>query len=286
MLVSVIIPVYNGEEFIKETLESVLAQNVDDMEVIVVDDCSEDGTEEAVKSLGDPRINYFKNDRRIERSESRNKGFKLSQGMYIFFLDHDDRWKEGYLESSIEVLKQGADAVYSVPREYIDGKGKVVRVSRKRVPSDPYVMVFGANMGFPSASGFRRESFPGFRSEYILREDWELFVRMAISGKKIEIIDNNKVQIRDHGTRSSRKRSLLEPTLRVWETHRDSVPEPYRAEFTFHVGLTCLRYGKLKKGWSLVAESILRKPSLLKEPRNILYPLKWGFRLDRSLSEK
>src|SRR5438552_12366709 len=88
--VSVIIPVFNGERYIRQTIESVLAQTYQDFELLVIDDGSTDGTAEAVKE-------YEKNLRYVRQgnggaSKARNQGIRLSQGEYLAFQDADDLW--------------------------------------------------------------------------------------------------------------------------------------------------------------------------------------------------
>ena len=104
--VSVIIPVYNGKKFIGKAVETALSQTFHDIEIIIVDDASVDGTGEELvtgyKRLIGNKITYYKNDRNRERAFSRNKGYELSGGEYIFFLDMvghvEDRKVAGALE--------------------------------------------------------------------------------------------------------------------------------------------------------------------------------------------
>ncbi len=86
---SIVIPTYNRAHLIRKTIESVLAQEDQDFEVIVVDDGSEDNTEEVVRGVGDERVHYFKKDN-AERGAARNYGAIRAQGRYVNFLDSDD----------------------------------------------------------------------------------------------------------------------------------------------------------------------------------------------------
>ena len=88
--VSVIIPTYNRAHLVGRAIRSVLNQTYQDFEIIVVDDCSTDNTEEIVKGFNDHRIRYMRHDRNRGGSAARNTGIKASQGKYIAFLDSDD----------------------------------------------------------------------------------------------------------------------------------------------------------------------------------------------------
>ena len=91
---SVIIPTYNRKEFLADAINSVLSQTQKSLEVIVVDDCSTDGTGDFVKSLTDERIRYFRNDKNSGQEVSRMNGFRQARGKYITFLDDDDYYTD------------------------------------------------------------------------------------------------------------------------------------------------------------------------------------------------
>ena len=107
-LISVIIPLYNSEHLIKETLASVLSQTYQNIEVLVVDDCSTDSSYAIVEELAkkDNRIKLFKNEVNSGAAVSRNVGLKNSTGRYIAYVDADDLWKEDKLEKQIKFLKE------------------------------------------------------------------------------------------------------------------------------------------------------------------------------------
>ena len=89
-LVSIIIPTYNRWKYITRAINSCLNQTYENIEVLVIDDCSDDNTEEVVKSIQDDRLKYFKNQKNSWPCISRNNGIKFSKGQYINFLDDDD----------------------------------------------------------------------------------------------------------------------------------------------------------------------------------------------------
>lgn len=104
--VSVIIPTYNRASYLKEAIESVLAQTYKDFELIIVDDGSTDNTEEVVRSFDDERIIYKKKQREGHPGKTRNVGLDLARGEYIAFLDDDDLWLPEKLEEQIKALEQ------------------------------------------------------------------------------------------------------------------------------------------------------------------------------------
>lgn len=107
-LVSIITPSYNTSRFIGETISSVRAQTYQNWELIIVDDCSTDNTDQIVQGfqLIDGRIHYLKNEKNQGAAISRNKALALAQGRWIAFLDSDDLWYPDKLERQISFMVQ------------------------------------------------------------------------------------------------------------------------------------------------------------------------------------
>lgn len=103
--VSIITPSYNTAGFIAETIESVLAQSYSNWELIIVDDCSTDNTDEVVgRYLADKRIRYIKNDINSGAAVSRNCALREAKGRWIAFLDSDDLWMPEKLEKQLNFM--------------------------------------------------------------------------------------------------------------------------------------------------------------------------------------
>ncbi|RKY06239.1 MAG: hypothetical protein DRP56_07800 [Planctomycetota bacterium] len=123
-IVSVIIPTYNAKELLAEAIGSVLSQTLADLEVVVIDDGSTDGTDEAVKATGDPRIRYYYKENGGV-SSARNMGLDKATGQYIAFLDSDDLYPPEYLETMVSALENNPDygVAYTAPiTHFLDGK--------------------------------------------------------------------------------------------------------------------------------------------------------------------
>ena len=103
-LISVCIPVFNGEQYIRESVESVLAQTEERFELLVVDNCSTDRTAEILTEYDDPRIKAFKNDRNLGLFGNFNRCIELAGGEYIVILPHDDFMLPTFLETFSRAL--------------------------------------------------------------------------------------------------------------------------------------------------------------------------------------
>ena len=107
--VSVLIPLYKTQiAYLKEAIDSVLAQTFTDFELVLLDDCPEDNREKVVKSFMDKRIKYFKNEKNLGITRSRNKLIDLAQGEYLAVMDHDDVAMPERFAEQVKVLDMHA----------------------------------------------------------------------------------------------------------------------------------------------------------------------------------
>lgn len=105
--VSVLMPVYKTkEEYLREAISSILNQTFTDFEFLILDDCPDDDREKIVKSYQDKRITYFKNEKNLGISASRNKLIDMAQGEYLAIFDHDDISMPTRLEKQVVYLDE------------------------------------------------------------------------------------------------------------------------------------------------------------------------------------
>jgi glycosyltransferase involved in cell wall biosynthesis len=109
--VSVVIPTYKRAAFLKAAIRSVLSQTFQDFEIIVVDDASDDLSEEAVRSFRDLRIRYMRHETNRGQGASRNDGIRQALGEYIGFLDDDDQWLPEKLGRQVALLDNSSPEV-------------------------------------------------------------------------------------------------------------------------------------------------------------------------------
>ncbi len=129
-LVSIIIPTYNSEKFIKKTVMSALQQTYKKIEIIIVDDCSKDNTRFVIKELSkqDSRVRFVFQEKNQGAAVARNTGIQNAYGKYIAFLDSDDTWVSNKIEKQIEILQKGNPFVYCA-YDFVDGDG--VKIGNK-----------------------------------------------------------------------------------------------------------------------------------------------------------
>lgn len=105
-LVSIIMPSYNTGIFIEEAIQSVLNQTYQNWELLIVDDCSTDCTEQILSLFTDKRIKVFQNEKNGGAAISRNKALKVASGKWVAFLDSDDKWLPTKLEKQVQFMRE------------------------------------------------------------------------------------------------------------------------------------------------------------------------------------
>jgi glycosyltransferase involved in cell wall biosynthesis len=180
--VSVIIPTYNRGWTLRAAVDSVLAQNYRDFELIVVDDGSTDNTAEILQSYG-PDVQVLRQ-ANAGVSAARNTGVDSAKGIFIAFLDSDDRWLPDKLGVQVDFFASHPEAVICQTEETWIRKGK--RVNPKKVHQKPSGRIFKASLALclvsPSAVMLRKaliDEIGGFDETLPACEDYDLWLRVS-----------------------------------------------------------------------------------------------------------
>ena len=132
--VSIGLPVYNGEQFLREALDSLLGQTFENFELIILDNASTDGTEKICREYANKnrRIRYYRNEENIGAARNFNRVFELSTGKYFKWAAHDDICAPSFIAACVEVLEREDSVVLCYPKtKLIDKDGNYVGVSYK-----------------------------------------------------------------------------------------------------------------------------------------------------------
>jgi len=127
--VSIGLPVYNGDRFLRQAVESILNQTFGDFELIISDNASTDGTEEMCRGLAaqDPRVRYVRNARNIGGGRNANQVFELARASFFKWHPHDDYIAPEYLERCIEVLRRDPSVILCLSKVRVVGvEGEVL----------------------------------------------------------------------------------------------------------------------------------------------------------------
>jgi glycosyltransferase involved in cell wall biosynthesis len=208
-LVSVLMPAYNQAPFVRQAIESALAQTVRELEVIVVDDGSTDETAALAAEFRD-QITYIRQ-QNAGPSAARNTALAAARGSLIQLLDADDELYPDYLERMIECVEREPEAsVFTASWDEIDASGAVTgRIEAAPWPQDTFHALFDPMLvGPPSRYLVRRAAIDkaGFFDPAMRAcEDWDVWVRMAAAGCRFVAVPEARVRYRSHpGSRSKR----------------------------------------------------------------------------------
>lgn len=185
-LVSVIIPAYNSEDTVTQTIYSVLNQTFKDLEIIVIDDGSKDNTIGRVREIEDSRVKLFPYENGGV-AKARNRGIAHARGKYLTFLDHDDLWTPDKIEAQVSALQKSPDAgvAYSwTINMYSEEKPiRFTKFTPIEFEGDVYsqllVCNFIANGSNILARAAAIKSIGGFDPTPISNEDWDFYLRLA-----------------------------------------------------------------------------------------------------------
>ena len=195
-LVTTIIPVYNGEQFVGEAIESSLGQDYEPHQVVVIDDGSTDGTADVVRCYP-VRLLQQEN---AGVAAARNAGIAAAEGELIALLDADDRSAPGRITAQVDVLAANPDAACVLGLETIfveEGTAEPHWIAALPRNED------GTSVAYPPATGLYRraviERFGGFDEGMRMGEDGDLLLRIAESGLAVIYADVQTVERRMHG---------------------------------------------------------------------------------------
>ncbi|OKH33362.1 glycosyl transferase family A [[Phormidium ambiguum] IAM M-71] len=183
-LISVIIPAYNSEKTIKETIESVLNQTFSDFELIVVNDGSTDSTLEIVNNIKDSRMMVFTYPN-AGVAVSRNRGVSHSSGEFVSFLDADDLWTADKLEAQLKALQENPEAAVAYSwLDSIDESGNFLRQGERiKENGDIYTKLLLIPFVSSGSNGLiRRQAFieiGGFDESLAASQDYDFYLRLA-----------------------------------------------------------------------------------------------------------
>jgi glycosyltransferase involved in cell wall biosynthesis len=125
---SIILPVRNGGEYVKECVHSILSQTLSDFNLIILDNQSTDGTLDWIKSLSDKRIEFYPSDRPLTIEENWGRIKTIPKNEFITLIGHDDKLYSHYLQEMNDLIKKHPQAsLYQAHYTYIDSKGSSLR---------------------------------------------------------------------------------------------------------------------------------------------------------------
>jgi len=284
-------PSYQHAAFVGEAVGSALAQTVQNIEVIVVDDASTDGTPDVVEAIGDSRVRLVRHTRN-RRLHARNTALSLARGEYVAFLNSDDVWAPTKLERQLEVFRARPDIglCFTGVRMMLDTKVLDVRSSfddgsKIRTPGQ-WLRTLVERTPFCISSGMARHELlrqvGPFRVLLQQRSDHDMWVRLAaVSGVHVipELLTQMRVRVGHNlgGTPRARSLQLIEladvlenyakqPLLGRLPSIFPDLPLDPQGEPLFNLVQVVLALARLSLGHKLSADRVLSR--LIDDPES------------------
>ena len=223
-LVSVVMPVYNAERFLRQAVESVLNQSYQNIELIMVDDCSKDNSCQIMLEYAgkDRRVCAIRGEKNQGVARVRNRGIQLAKGEYIALLDSDDVWEKNKIERQIALLQEkNADIAYC-SLDFIDENDKKIKkpfiVSLEtNYKSMAVRCVFTCSTILAQAELLKQHPF---RPEYY-HEDFVLW--MELMKLPVKAVGDQAVLMHNRQVSGSRSNNKLHAAKHRWKIYREAL---------------------------------------------------------------
>ncbi|WP_263821276.1 glycosyltransferase family 2 protein [Salinibacter sp.] len=254
MYISVVIPTFNRQDVILRAVESALGQTHKNLEVIVVDDHSQDRTREVVESVGDNRVRYVLNRRSKGAQGARNTGVEIAKGEWIAFLDSDDWWHKEKLEKQVNFIKKSEKRVSALSTGRVwKADGKTFWKSKlKKVDNwEPKVFLHDNPVGGFSTILIRKKKLKevgGLDEALPAMQDIDLYFRISKKGDFYSIPNRLTIEtIRYDGGISTNYAKKLESSKLFMEKYEKEYKSSYWMHVyrKAHIGV----YGIISKRW-------------------------------------
>lgn len=224
-LVTVLMPVYNGAKFLREAIESILNQTFTNFELLIINDGSNDSSEEIILSYEDSRIVYVKNEHNLKLIATLNKGLELAKGKYIARMDADDISVLSRLEKQVRFL-EGNPAIGLLGSAF-EIIGKEIKNSYPVADDDIRLTMLFLNSFLHSSVLFRRElcltNNLYFDKKYIHAEDYKLWTELMFK-TKVSNLDEVLVKYRVHDNQISHihSKEQIEGTQKIQKEYLEA----------------------------------------------------------------
>ena len=218
-LVSVVVPCYNHENYIKESLLSVLNQTYQNIELIVFDDGSIDNSANIIEALSKEYDFFFQRQKNIGLTPTLNKAIEICKGKYVAFLGSDDLFFEDKIETQVQFLEDRKDfAVCGGNMVFIDDKGVLFSKQKKKPYSEvDFITIFNDRKAGPPASSamIRLDVLHevGSYDPKIGLEDLYMWMKITHHGYRIAILDHDMIYYRKHGSNTSKQYKFMSNSI-------------------------------------------------------------------------
>jgi glycosyltransferase involved in cell wall biosynthesis len=280
-LVSVVLPTYNREGTLARAIRSILGQSYENLELIVVDDGSTDGTDALMRTFDDPRLRYIPLGQNRGASHARNVGMRAAEGEFIAFQDSDDEWLNGKLERQIKAARDaGPDPVAVIHLKVMYGLSEGLEIGHDKVGLVPLLpegmsqpdfraRILKGNFISPQTLMFTRsvlDKVGGFDECLVNSVDWDFAIRLVHQTNVVFIAEPLTMTYYQLDSISRLRRSSARSLLRINQKLARNYPIP-AAELARHlgdIGMRISKFGMPYRGRKVLRRALRHDPTNLK----------------------
>ena len=279
-LVSVILPTYNRAHTLLRAVNSVLNQDHREIELIVVDDGSQDETKDILSTVNDPRLKVIWHDKNKGLGAARNTGLHAATGDLIAFQDSDDEWLDGKLTRQVEAFENAASGcvcvycikiVYGRDPDRVAGDRRIVCVpgpDDRKVSGDMREILWRKNLVSTQTILCTRDAAlkaGGFDTRLRNSVDWDFVLRLAeLGGFEFVNLPLVNTYIQNDSVSKLSRKAQYSQFIVTNKMKRRGVPRAVLADHWARLGFTMGRLGRPKRGDTLIRASITARPLVAK----------------------
>lgn len=238
-LVTVFIPVFNSEKYIIECIESITNQSYENLEILIIDDGSQDKTIELIESIEDSRIRLLQNDENRGIPYTRNRGLNEARGKYMAIMDSDDTSYLDRIKKQVDFLESNSDidvvgSFYS--KSYSDKKTRIIKTEIINHDQMKYKLMFFSPLSNPSTMvrlSTAKDNNISYNPNYFVAQDYDFWIQISKVGK-LSILPEALIEYRtghDNITSRSKREKLLMRNDIINSIHADILGH-YNIKFT------------------------------------------------------
>ena len=221
---TILLPVYNGQQYLNQCIDSILCQAYDDYELLIIDDCSIDNSKDIINNYNDNRITFIENEHNIGLTSTLNKGIQQAKGNYIGRIDQDDLSMENRIIEQMNYLSNNPDVkLIGSWCEIIDENDNKIKSIKNPINRKKILEAFVSYNPFLHSSVIFEKTtvskLGGYSSSFVHAQDFDLWYKIS-SKNNVHNIPIELVKIRWHSQRATlsdhNKKYLKDESIKIY----------------------------------------------------------------------
>lgn len=265
-LVSIILPTYNGKDFLSKSIESCLNQTYQNIELIIVNDCSTDTTEQIIDSYTDSRIKYIKNETNERLPKSLNIGFKNASGDYLTWTSDDNFFDVNAVEKMVSALESQKVDLVCAPYFTIDNHDVIT--GERPVEKQSEVLIDNVVKACFLYKMEVHQKLHGYNPALFLVEDYDFWIRATFENFKFYQLSEKLYYYRFHknSLTETRRKDISIALFNLLKEHEVLFSNKNKNEFLkaeFYLKLSSLALANKEKAFQYYKKALSKKASLV-----------------------